>query len=306
MNVSINDQGGNPVFVGADPDILIVGDKYWVYPTTTGVEQYMYAFSSPDLKTWTRHGPVFDFSNVSWIGDDGSETHWLWAPGVFHKNGKFYIYFSVGPQNPTPSRIGVAVSDNPAGPFMDSGKPLIPGCNAGFEAIDAMVFQDPLTAKVYLYCGGSAGAKLRVFELNEDLISVKEELEVETPENFTEASFMHFHEGVFYFSYSSGNWKDTTYKVCYSTAPSALGPWTYQGKILGTDANHAGPGHHCFVQNSLSKRWYILYHRWNNGVSSGKLPPTRTVSIEVVNYDDQGRILPIVMTDAGVEPALLS
>jgi GH43 family beta-xylosidase len=93
--------------------------------------------------------------------------------------------------------------------------------------------------------------------------------------------------------------------VCYSTAPSAIGPWTYQGKILGTDENHAGPGHHCFVQNPISKRWYILYHRWNNGIASGKMPPTRTVAVEVVNYDEHGRIMPVVMTQEGVDAAPL-
>lgn len=306
QSTNIHQACGNPVFQGADPDVLIVDGQYWVYPTTTGVESYIYAYSSPDLKNWTRHGPVLDLSAASWIGDDGADTHWLWAPGVFHRNGKVYIYYSVGPQNPTPSRIGVAVADSPAGPFVDSGKPLVDGSMSVFEAIDAMVFEDPQTGKVYLYCGGSAGAKLRVFELNDDLVSIKEEVKVETPESFTEASFMHYHDGRYYLSYSSGKWYDDSYKVCYSTAPSPTGPWTYQGAVLVSDKNHAGPGHHCFVQNPLSKQWFVLYHRWNHAVSSGKMPPTRAVSIELMNHDAAGRIQPIVMTDEGVQSAPLA
>lgn len=296
---------GNPLFIGADPDVLVLGKDYWVYPTTTGTEDDCYAYSSPDLKSWTKHGPIFDLKNVGWINDDGAKEHYLWAPGIFKKRAQYYLYYSVGPQNPTPSRIGVAVSRKPQGPFVDSGKPLVTGGN-GFEAIDAMVFEDPQAkGRTYLYCGGSAGARLRVFELNWDLVSIKNEVKVQNPPHFTEASFMHYHNGTYYLSYSNGKWNDDSYRVCYSTAPTALGPWTYKGVILKTDGEHAGPGHHAIFQNPTNKRWYIMYHRWNGAKSSGQMPASRSVAIENLRYNRKGEILPVIMTNVGVTPSAL-
>ncbi len=156
----------NPIMPGADPHVLVLSNTIWVYPTWNDIRrsQRFFTFSSTNLTDWQRHGPVLDFKDVDWIDDDGQRLHYAWAPSVLAANGKFYLYYSVGPQDPTPSRIGVAVGDAPAGPFRDSGKPLLTGGN-GFEAIDPMVFPDPQSARTYFYAGGSAGAKLRVFEM---------------------------------------------------------------------------------------------------------------------------------------------
>ena len=54
---------------------------------------------------------------------------------------------------------------------------------------------------------GSAGAKLRVFELNPDLVSFAREVPVETPPQFTEGVFMHVRDGRYYLSYSHGSWQ---------------------------------------------------------------------------------------------------
>ena len=162
---------------GADPHAVVAGNTVWLYPTwndgTPG--ERFFAFSSTNLVDWKRHGPVLDFRDVSWIGDDGAPRHHAWAPSVIARNGRWYFYFSVGPQHPTPARIGVAVGDQPQGPFRDSGRPLLTGGD-GFEAIDPMVFTDPATDRCLLYAGGSAGARLRVFELETNLVRIAKEL----------------------------------------------------------------------------------------------------------------------------------
>jgi beta-xylosidase len=288
----------NPIFDGADPDILIDNGIFWIYPTTeqpAGKKEF-FAHRSSDLQHWTTVGPILKEENVSWITSDGAPSHELWAPGIFAHENKYYLFFAVGPQNPTPSRIGVAVCETPGGTFKDSGKPLITG-GSDFEAIDAMVFRDPNSGKIYLYCGGSAGAKLHVYELNDDCISIKNAISVETPKDFTEAPFMHLIDKTYYLSYSHGRWNDDTYSVHYSTSSTSVGPWTYQGEILKTDKHHTGPGHHSFAKDPSTGKWYIIYHRWNNAKLSGKMPPIRSVSIDSVEYDTHGLILPITMTD---------
>lgn len=287
----------NPLFDGADPDILIDNNKYWIYPTTEDKpKKEFFVYSSDDMQRWKRSGPILAAKNISWIEKDGAPSHELWAPGIFKHNNQYYLFYAVGPQNPTPSRIGVAVCSTPNGTFVDSGKPLITG-GADFEAIDPMVFQDPASGNIYLYCGGSAGAKLKVYELNDDCISIKKECPVDTPEHFTEAPFMHVRDKTYYLSYSHGVWNSDTYGVYFATATSPTGPWTVRNEILKTDKHHAGPGHHSFAKDPTTGKWYVIYHRWNNAKTNDKMPDVRSVSIDSVEYDTNGIILPIIMTD---------
>lgn len=292
----------NPILPGADPHALAVGDQIWVYPTWTDRQrQAFFAFSSDDLTHWQRHGPVLDFADVRWIKDDGQERHYAWAPGVLVKDGKYYFYYSVGPQNPTPSRIGVAVGDAPEGPFRDSGRPLLTGGD-GFEAIDPMAFTDPRSGTTYLYAGGSAGAKLRVFEFNPDLVSFAREVPVETPPQFTEGAFLHHHGGRYYLSYSYGSYRHASYSVHYATADTPVGPWTYRGVILSSDATRKGPGHHSFLRHPSSGEWLIFYHRWEHQTGDGPYRGQRQLCIDRLEYDPDGWILPMVMTSGPEAP----
>lgn len=287
----------NPVMDGADPHASVVGKTYWLYPTEARSRRPVFAaYRSTDLRTWRREGTILDLDKVPWVKADGAPWHGAWAPALAEKNGKFFFYYSVGPQNPTPSRIGVAVGTSPAGPFTDSGKPLLTGGD-GFEAIDPMVFTDPAGGKSWFYAGGSAGARLRVFEMADDMVSFKREVEVPQPPHFTEGAFMHVRGKTYYLSYSHGKWSDSTYSVHYATAKSPAGPWEYRGKILGSDATHQGPGHHSFVEDPATKEWFIVYHRWESSRTSAPFRGGRKIAVEKVAYDDKGLIQPIKMTD---------
>lgn len=291
----------NPVMPGADPHAIAVGATVWIYPTwSERGQQQFFAFSSTNLVDWQRHGPVLDFRDVGWVDDDGAPVHYPWAPSVLATNGKFYFYYSVGPQTPTASRLGVAVGNSPAGPFVDSGRPLLTG-SRGFEAIDPMVFSDPESGKVLLYAGGSAGAKLRVFELNADLVSLAREIPVKTPEKFTEAPFMHLYEGRYYLSYSHGVWRHSSYSVHYSSSDSPTGPWTYHGAILTSDETRKGPGHHSFLKNPRTGEWLIFYHRWENQKGEGPYRGARRICIDRIEHDAEGLIRPVVMTGESAE-----
>ena len=295
----------NPQFEGADPHAIVIEGDLWVFPTGgpggSWAADRFGAFSTSDLKTWRNRGELIRRDQIKWIGDDGAPQHFLWAPGVAAANGKYYLYYSVGPQNPTPSRIGVAVADRPEGPYADRGKPLLTGGN-GFEAIDPMVFIDPKTGTPYFYAGGSAGATLRVFELNPDMVSFKHEVEVDQPRNFTEGAFMHERDGTYYLSYSHGRWNDASYSVHYSTAPSPIGPWTYRGKILESDDRHQGPGHHSFVEHPGDGSLMIVYHRWERPRGKGPFKGERQIAVERVRYAADGAIQPIAMTDGDAAP----
>lgn len=113
-------------FYGGDPSILVDGDTVYLYvghDTSVG-ESYNIidysVYSSKDLKNWDYHGPVFTTEDISWANDQIS----AWAGQVMERHGRYYLYYctwdstSKGKQS-----IGVAVADNPTGPFKDIGKP---------------------------------------------------------------------------------------------------------------------------------------------------------------------------------------
>lgn len=297
---------GNPQFQGADPHAQMIGDELWVFPTGGPVGAWdadrFHAFSSRDLKTWRDRGELLRRDQIRWIRNDGAPERFMWAPGVASRGGKWYLYYSLGPNTPKPSHIGVAVADRPQGPYRDSGRALLTG-RQGFEAIDPMVFVDPKSGKAYLYAGGSAGSTLRVFELNRDMITIKREVKVDQPPNFTEGAFMHVRRGTYYLSYSHGRFNGPSYSVHYATASSPVGPWRYRGAILTSDATHKGPGHHSFVTTPAGDS-LIVYHRWENPAEPEPYKGERQVAVDRVSYGADGTIRPIVMTDGGAAPVL--
>lgn len=296
----------NPEFPGADPHATFIHGALWIFPTGgpdgSWEADRFGAFSSRDLTTWRSEGEILRRDQIGWIADDGAKEHFLWAPAVAKRGSKWYLYYSVGPQNPTPSRIGVAVAAAPQGPYRDSGKALLTGGD-GYEAIDPMVFVDARSGKTYLYAGGSAGAKLRVWELKRDMVNIERELPISQPINFTEGVFVHERRGLYYLSYSHGHWNGPDYSVHYSTSKSPTGPWRYRGAILTSDASHQGPGHHSFVKTPNGE-WLIVYHRWEQGAGSAPLRGERQVAIDRIRYAPHGSILPVTMTDGAAAPTI--
>ncbi len=287
----------NPVMAGADPHVEMIRGEAWMYPTHhSGGTPRFYAYSSKDLRDWKDHGVVLSFDAVKWIKDDGEPVHYAWAPAISERNGKFYFYFSVGPQGRTPARIGVAVGDKPSGPFVDSGKPLLTGGN-GFEAIDPMVYRDPKSGKYFFYAGGSAGATLRTFEMNPDMVSFAREIPTQTPPRFTEGPFVHYRKGMYYLTYSHGWWRGSSYSVHYATSDSPVGPWRYRGAILTSDSKHKGPGHHSVFQVPGKEEWYIGYHRWNDVEGNGPYQGGRKIAFEPFVHESDGWIRGIPMTE---------
>jgi beta-xylosidase len=291
-------QAANPIFRAADPHAVLLDGVVYVYPTC-GHPRKFYAFSSRDSVTWRNHGPILDFSHIDWI----PERKGAWAPALAEKDGRYYFYYSVGPK---PSHLGVAVGNSPIGPFTDSGRALLSdNGKLSFEAIDPMVFKDPATGKYYLYAGGSAGATLRVFELDANMTGFAKEIIVQTPPKFTEGAFMHYRDGTYYLSYSHGRWRDSSYSVHYAVAEGPLGPWEYRGAILVSDQTHKAPGHHSFIHDPATDQSYIFYHRWDNVSGPGPYRGSRGTAIDLVHYGSDGQIKPIIMTDQGVGPVCL-
>lgn len=140
----------NPIDVQfGDPYILDDGNgTYYMYGTGGGAVDGFAAYSSTDLINWKPEGQVYTGNTAnSWT------EKWFWAPEVYKRNGKYYIFFSAQwKENPTNEEenfmIGVAVADKPTGPFTDLfDRPIF---NPGYPIIDANVLFDK-SGKTYLY-----------------------------------------------------------------------------------------------------------------------------------------------------------
>jgi len=304
---------GAAEFAGADPAAMVVDDTVWLYPT--GGEGRLHPWSSTDLDSWKRGPALIHLRDIDWIAPE--EERQLWAPHMSAANGRYYFYYSVGPQEPYPAKIGVAVCETPAGPCEDSGRPLIDGadsddfagrpaggCTDGmqptgsgrfrFEAIDPMVYVDPASGRRLLYAGGSNGSTLRVFELAPDMVTIEREVPIEQPPCFTEGPWMHERGGTYYLSYSSGHYDRSDYSVRYATAPSPTGPWSYRGTILQSGGGHKGPGHHSFFTDPRTGQMMMAYHRWEGQEGDGPYRNTqRQVALAPVRYRADGTIMPL-------------
>lgn len=289
----------NPLMRGADPHAAWFDGRCWVFATgLRGGASRFHAAVSKDLRHWETHGPILDLGDIPWVRADGRKEAHAWAPCIATRNGNYFFYFSVGPQRPGfPAYIGVAVGKSPSGPFKDSGAPLLTGGN-GFEAIDPMVFHDASSGRYLLYAGGSAGAKLRVFELGDDMISLAREIPVDTPPKFTEGAFMHQHGGLYHLTYSHGRWRFHDYSVHHATAASPTGPWTYRGPILTGDSRHKGPGHHSVTRHPESGDWLIFYHRWENADGEGPYRGSRQIAVDRLIHLPDGSIETVRMDGA--------
>jgi hypothetical protein len=250
-------------------------------------------YSTVDMVNWTDHGSPASYRTFSWGTGDA------WAPHGVPRNGKFYLYVPLN--NSTGSKIGVAVANSPAGPFMDPlGKALV---STGGGNIDPTVFIDD-DGQAYLYWGNP---DLWYVKLNADMISYSGS---PTKVTLTTAGFGTRSNSDRATAYEEGPWfykrnalyyivypaDSTPEKISYTTSSGPLGPWMYRGDIMAKESgagssftNH--PGVIDYKAHS-----FFFYH-------SGALPGgggyKRSVCVEEFTYDADGSIPAIKMTTAG-------
>jgi len=278
----------NPVIPGhyADPELHFFRGRYYLYPTfSAGIEQQTFfpCFSSSDLRDWRPEEPMLKLKDVRW-----SSQRCAWAPSVIERHNKFFLYFSSGDGD----GIGVAVSHWPQGPYHDAlRRPLVEGFPFGAAPIDAHCFLDD-DGQCYLYFGGHAQAV--VVGLNDDMISLASAYRLVTPSTYVEGPFMLKRQGVYYFMWSEGCWRDETYGVAYAMASSPLGPFERFGRILQSDPRLAnGPGHHSVLQLPGTDDWVMAYHRRPLGISDCD---HRIVCLDRLLFNQRGTIRPVVLT----------
>lgn len=300
----------NPVLEGyyADPEILYSNKtkKYYIYPTSDGFDgwsgNYFKTFSSDNLTDWKDEGIIVDLrKDVSWANRNA------WAPCIVEKKikGKYkYFYYFTAAQ-----KVGVASSDNPTGPFKDSGKALVntrPEGIKGGQEIDPDVFTDPKSGKSYLYWGNGYMA---VAELNTDMISLKEGTTkvIKVDNTYREGTYVIYRNGQYYFLWSEDDTRSPNYKVRYGISKSPLGPIEIpENNIVIQGIPREGiyaTGHNSVLQIPNKDQWYIVYHRFSypTGIKMGDAGGFhREVCIDKLEFNQDGTIKQVIPTHAGV------
>jgi hypothetical protein len=302
----------NPVLEGfyADPEILYSEKtgKYYLYPTTDGFHNwsghYFKTFSSDNLVDWNDEGIILDLKkDVSWTDRNA------WAPCIIEKKidgaYKYFYYFTAA------QKIGVAYADDPTGPFVDKGEPLIDwkpeGIDRGQE-IDADAFTDPETGKSYLYWGNGYMAAA---ELSVDMLSIKKEtLKILTPDNtYREGTYVFYRQGKYYFMWSEDDTRSPNYKVRYAYSDAPMGPLEIpENNIVITqdpDQEIFATGHNSVLQIPGKDEWYLVYHRFTfpQGIKMGRSGGFhREVCIDQLKFTDNGDIIQVEPTLQGIAP----
>lgn len=233
-------------------------------------------YSTVDMVNWTDHGSPAGYKTFSWGTGDA------WAPQGIARDGKYFLYVPLN--NATGAKIGVGVSNNPAGPFTDPlGKAL---AATGTGNIDPTVFVDD-DGQAYMYWGN---ATLRYVKLNADMTSYSGSVTNVSVNGFLEGPWFYKRESLYYMVYAATG--TGSEKLSYATSTSPTGPWTVRGDIMDsgkTFTNH--PGVVDFKGHS-----YLFYH---NGTLPGGNDYRRSVCVEEFTYGSDGSIPKLTMSTKG-------
>ncbi|MGR5541085.1 family 43 glycosylhydrolase, partial [Vibrio campbellii] len=151
----------------ADPSAHVFNDRIYIYPShDVETDQplndngdhfdmrdyHVISLDRPFGKA-TDHGNALDVKDVKWA------ERQMWAPDAAEKEGKYYLYFPAKNYDGI-FHIGVAVGDNPEGPFTPEESHI-----EGTYSIDPAVFQD--NNDYYIYFGGLWGGQLQNYRDNQ-------------------------------------------------------------------------------------------------------------------------------------------
>lgn len=286
---------GNPIIRDkhtADPAVLVENDTLWLFAghdaagNQSGyVMKDWLLYSTTDMKHWTEYPSPLRIDDFRWADSKQAYAGHV-AKG---KDGRYYWYVSTNWCG-----IGVAVADKITGPYRDAlGKPLLTNkdCFASkhsWACIDpAILIDDDGTA--YIIWGNR---ECYCAKLKDNMTETDGEIRrIDVPE-FTEAPWMHKHNGKYYLTYASG-WPE---KIAYAVSDNIFGPYTPMG-VISEIAGNSNTTHPAIVR--FKDQWLFFSH--NGGLSDGG-SYSRSVIAEPMSYDRDGHINFIPATPQGATP----
>lgn len=283
----------------ADPTARVFNGKVYVYPSHDilgvpgkgrpgwfNMEDY-HVFSSENLTHWTDHGVIINQKNVPWVNDT---SYSMWAPDCIFRNGKYYFYFPANSKDTSKGKrfaIGVAISDNPEGPFVPEAQPI-----NGVAGIDPNVFIDK-DGQAYLYW--AARNELFMAKLKDNMLELASEPQMVEgqPKGFKEGPYLFERNGKYYFTYPHVEKK--TERLAYAIGDNPMGPFKFMGVIMDESPVGCWTNHHSFIE--YNNQWYLFYH---HNDYSPQFDKTRSIKIDSMFFNEDGTIRKVIPTHRGV------
>ena len=291
---------GNPLVHNrftADPAPMVHDGRLYLYvghdeyydgqDTASGGNEFniteWLCYSTPDMVTWTDHGAVLAPTDFKWsVGE-------AWAAQTVEKDGKFYYYVTAQGGEPYVGKcVGVAVADNPIGPYKDAiGRPLVDdkmtdnGARGWWNDIDPTVLIDGNDAWL---CWGNGTCFLA--KLKPNMTEIDGDIQVVDLPKYVEGPWLYKRGDMYYLIYASIDGHSEA--IDYATAPSMAGPWTHRGQVTGNAANsftiHPGV-------IDFNGKTYLFYHNAAQGING--IPGAigrRSVCFDELNFNPDGTI----------------
>ena len=279
----------------ADPTARVFNGKMYLYPShdiVSPIESLSdwfcmadyHVFSSDNLVDWTDHGVILTQNNIPWVKKD---SYAMWAPDCVEKDGRYYFYFPASPKDMERGfGIGVAISDNPEGPFMAMPRPI-----KGVMGIDPCVLVDG-DGNSYIYWSGMGISVARLKDNMLELDSEPRKIEG-LPEGFKEGPFAFKRDGHYYLTFP---WvRDVTETLAYAMSDSPMGPFEFKGVIMDESPTGCWTNHHSLVEKD--GQWYLFYH---HNDYSPDMDKRRSARIDLVSFNADGTINKVEPTLRGV------
>ncbi len=282
----------------ADPTARVFNGRVYVFPShdipaqpgrgRAGwfvMEDY-HVFSSASLTDWTDHGVIVSQNKVNWVD---STTFSMWAPDCIERNGKYYFYFPASMKSGygRGSSVGVAIADNPAGPYIPQPEPI-----KNLRGIDPALFIDK-DGQAYIYWAGGNifAAKLRdnMLELASDPIVVTEM----PAKGLKEGPFLFERKGIYYMTYP--HVQNKTERLEYAISDNPMGPFKFTGVIMDESPTGCWTNHQSIIE--FNNQWYLFYH--HNDLSP-KFDKNRSIRVDSLFFNEDGTIRKVTPTLRGV------
>ena len=249
-----------------DPTVIRAEDgTFYLYATED--MRNVPIFHSANLVDWKLVGTAFtDNSRPKWLPKGG-----IWAPDIQRVGGKYHLYYAKSVWGGEwDAGIGVAVSNNPAGPFVDRGC-MFTSKQIGIQnCIDPFYIEDG--GEKYLFFGSFHG--IYGVELTADGLHVKQGAKPrEVAGTFMEATYIRRRGGYYYLFGSAGTCCEgarSTYRITIGRSKSLFGPYVdkagqrlldnHYNILLDKDDSVLGPGHNAGLITDDAGNDYMFYH----------------------------------------------
>ncbi len=251
-----------------DPQIVLHEGKYYCYATSS--DEGFLVWESEDLEHWSE--PTMCFRAI----DSWGKSH-FWAPEVIVHNGKFVMHYTAKSRELNSLRLGVAVSDDPKGPFVDvHGKPMF---DFGYAAIDgsALVCEEGNFLFYSRDCCENRIGEYKISQtycvrLSDDLTETvgEAQLMITPTHEWERKSGDHlWNEGPcvikrgakYIMNFSANYYASNDYAICVATADHPMGPWEKPSNnpVLSCRADLFGAGHNAFF-TAKDGNLYTAFH----------------------------------------------